>query len=59
MEMVMKDMENILVLKDLNEMVKFSEKLRKANKGKLAEALLIYDDSKRIKVLYKMELDYI
>ena len=49
-------MENLPVCKDLNEIIKFSEKLRKDNKGNLAEALFIFDDSTRLKILYKMSL---
>ena len=52
----MKDTENIPIFKDLGEMIRFSQELRKKSNGELAEALLIYNPDKRMKILYKMKL---
>ena len=49
-------MENRPVLKDLADMIKFSEKLRKENNGNLTEAIFIHE-SDRTKILYKMILN--
>jgi hypothetical protein len=50
------DKKNIPVFNNPADIVKFSEKLRDKNNGKLVEALIIYE-AERLKILYKMKLN--